>query len=218
MAVQVAVPSTKRVSHRVADMMYASDVGVDGFATVDIPACAAANATALMNAQSIATAGSAAPTVAQTEALMSRYGRNLTVVASGTATSNVTISGYDYLGQAMKESFTLTSATPVVGKKIFRDVSLVTFGATAAITINVGTGSKLGVPYKVLGTQLIGELTDDATPTAGTLAAGVNAQTLTSDDPRGSYVPNSAPNGTRTYRFSCNVDRSNLHGSAHVIA
>jgi len=218
MAVQVAVPAMRRINHRVADMMYAADVGVDGLCTVDIPACVAANATAIMNAQSIATAGSAAPVVLFTDLLMGRYGRNLTVVASGTATSNVTITGYDYLGQTIKESFTLTSATPVVGKKMFKDVSLVTFGATAAITINVGVGAVLGVPYKVLHTSLIGELTSDVAASAGALVAGVVAQTLTSGDPRGQYTPAAAPDGTRWYRFTCVVDRSNLHGSAHVVA
>ena len=218
MAVQVAVPAMRRINHRVDALSYAADVSIEGLTTVDIPPVAAASATAIVNAQSIATAGSVAPSVLFTELLMGRYGRNLTVVASGAATSNVTISGYDYLGQAMKESFTLTGAVPVVGKKMFKEVSLVTFGLTAATTINVGVGLVLGVPYKVLHTALIGELTSDVVATPGALVAGVVTQTLTSGDPRGAYTPNAVPDGVRWYRFTCTVDRSNLHGSAHVIA
>ena len=148
---------------------------------------------------------------------MGRYGRNVTIVASGTATSTVTIVGYDYLGQPMKEQLTLTSGTAVPGKKAFADVVRVDFANTAGITINVGTGNLLGVPYKVLGTAIYGELTSDATPTAGALVAGAATQAINSGDPRGTYAPNTVPNGTAYYRFTCTVDRNQLHGAAHVI-
>jgi len=218
MAVQVAIPGMRRINNRVEACCYAADVGVDGLTTVDIPAPVAALATGILNAQSIAAAGTSSPVVGFNPSVMGRYGRNVTVVASGAATSNVTVYGYDYLGQAMKESFTLTGATPVVGKKMFADIVNVAYGLTAGTTINVGYGAVLGVPYKVLGTQITNELISDVTPTAGALVAGVTTQTLTSGDPRGTYTPNLAPDGVRSYRFSCAVDRSNLHGSAHVIA
>ena len=218
MAVQVAIPGMRRINNRVEACCYAADVGVDGLTTVDIPAPPAALATGILNAQSIAAAGTSSPVVGFNPSVMGRYGRNLTVVASGAATSNVTVYGFDYLGQALKESFTLTGATPVVGKKMFADIVSVTYGLTAATTINVGYGAVLGVPYKVLGTQIINELTSDVTPTAGALVAGVSPQTLTSGDPRGTYTPNLAPDGVRSYRFSCAVDRNNLHGAAYVIA
>jgi len=216
MAVQVAVPSTRRVSHRVADMMYAADVGIDGQTTVDIPACVAASGTALANAIVLAAAGNVVPTVVQTEAIMGRYGRNITVVGLAGATGNATLVGYDYLGQGMRETFALAGATPVVGKKMFKDVAYLI--SPVASTFSIGVGVILGVPYKVLHTALYGELTSDVTAAAGALLAGVTAQTLVSGDPRGAYTPAAAPDGTRTYRFTCVVDRNNLHGSAHVTA
>ena len=218
MAVQVAIPGMRRINNRVEACCYAADVGVDGLTTVDIPAPPAALATGILNAQSIAAAGTSSPVVGFNPSVMGRYGRNVTVVASGAATSNVTVYGFDYLGQAMKESFTLTGATPVVGKKMFADIVSVAYGLTAGTTINVGYGAVLGVPYKVLGTTILSELTSDVTPTAGALVAGVSPQTLTSGDPRGTYTPNLAPDGVRSYRFTCVVDRNNLHGAAHVIA
>jgi hypothetical protein len=217
MAVQAAVPGTRRINYRVTEMSYAADVGTDGLCTVDIPAMPAALATGIMNAQSIAAAGTFGPVVGFNPASLGRYGRNITVVASGAATSNVTVYGYDYLGQAVRESFTLNGTTPVVGKKMFADIVSATCGLTAGTTINLGYGAVLGIPYKALSTQLIGELISDAVPTAGALVVGATAQTLTSNDPRGTYTPNLAPDGTRYYRFTCIVDRSNLHGSAHVI-
>jgi hypothetical protein len=216
MAVQVAVPSIRRVNHRVADMCYAADVGVDGLTTVDIPAVVAASGTALANAVVLAAAGNVVPTVVQTEAIMGRYGRNITVVGLAGATGNATLVGYDYLGQGMRETFALAGATPVVGKKMFKDVAYLI--SPVASTFSIGVGVILGVPYKVLHTALSGELTSDVTAAAGALLAGVTAQTLTSGDPRGAYTPAAAPDGTRWYRFTCVVDRSNLHGSAQVSA
>jgi hypothetical protein len=212
MAVQVAVPSMRRVNHRVADCCYAADVGTDGITTVDIPAVATAGAGVLVNGQVLAAAGNVVPAVVQTDFLMGRYGRSISVTA-GAGGAGVIV-GYDYLGQAIKENVTLIAGA-VVSKKMFKDVSYVS--VPAAGTFSIGVGVILGVPYKVLHTAMSGEMTSDVAATAGALLAGVVTQSLTSGDPRGAYTPNAAPDGVRTYRFSCFVDRSNLHGSAHVI-
>jgi hypothetical protein len=211
MAVVAAVPATRRVNHHVDNMCYAADVGTDGICTVDIPAVAASSATALANAVAIAAAGNVAPTVVQTEFIMGRYGRNITI--SG-GTGSGTLVGYDYLGQPIRETFAL-GAGPVVGKKMFKDVSHLI--VPAAATISIGTGLILGVPYKILSSGILGELTSDVTPTAGAILPGVVAQTLTSGDPRGAYTPNQPPDGVKWYRFTCIVDRSNLHGAAHAL-
>lgn len=218
MAVQVAGGAMRRINVRVPDLMYAADVGIDGLTTVDIPAMPAALATGIVNAQSVAAAGSVNPVVGFSPAVMGRYGRNVTVVLSGAGTGNVTLVGYDYLGQSIKETIALNGATPVLSKKMYYDIANVVYPTVGAVTMNVGYGAVLGVPYKVLSTGLLGELMNDAAPTAGALVAGVVAQTLTSGDPRGTYTPNAAPNGTNYYRFTCVVDRNNLHGSAHVVA
>jgi len=163
---------------------------------------------------------------ANTEAQMSRFGRNLIVIASGAATSNVTIYGRDYLNQRMAESFTLTGAVSVVGKKAFRYVDRVVAGITAATTINVGVGASLGLPYTTMDVQE--EYVDDVVmATTGVLTPPVftDPQTLTTGDPRGTVVPNSVPNGTKQYAFECqftmrvNANKNGgLHGIRHVIA
>jgi hypothetical protein len=187
-------------------------VSVDGHTTVDIPACVTAGAGVLANGVVLAAAGNVVPAVAQTDAIMGRYGRSISVTS--TAGGAGVIVGYDYLGQAIKENVTLIAGA-VVSKKMFKDVSYVS--SAVAATISIGVGVILGVPYKVLHTAMYGELTSDVAATAGALLAGVTTQSLTSGDPRGAYTPNAAPDGVRTYRFTCVVDRSNLHGSAHVI-
>lgn len=162
---------------------------------------------------------------ANTEAQMSRFGRNLLVIASGAATSNVTIYGRDYLGQRMAESFTLNGANSVLGNKAFRYVDRVVGAVTASTTINVGVGTKLGLPYTILAVQE--EYVDDDRGTVGTVADPVftDPQTLTTGDPRGTYIPNSVPNGTKQYALECQftmrvntAKNGGLHGIRHVIA
>ena len=215
MAVQVAIPGMRRINNRVDQCCYAADVGVDGIATADFGvAPAAASANVLANGIVLSAAGNVVPTGAQTEAVMGRYGRNISVTAGG-AGSGVIV-GYDYLGQAIKENITL-AAGAVLSKKMFKDVAYVS--VAAAGTFSIGTGVILGLPYKAAGTTVLGEVVAGATPgTAGVIVAGVDTQTLTSADPRGTYTPNTAPNGTNTYRLTYFVDRNNLHGNAHVIA
>jgi hypothetical protein len=211
MAVIPAVPSTRRVNFRVEACCYAADVGSDGITTVDIPACVAAGAGVITNGQVLAGAGNVTPSVAMNDFIMGRYGRNISVTA-GAGGAGV-IYGYDYLGQAIKESVTLIAGA-VLSKKMFKDIAYVSVPAGG--TFSIGVGSVLGVPYKVLHTSLNGEMTSDVTAAAGALVAGVVTQSLSSGDPRGTYTPASAPDGARWYRFACYVDRSNLHGSAHV--
>jgi hypothetical protein len=116
----------------------------------------------------------------------------------------------------MVESFTLNGATPVNGGKAFRYVDSVTWTATASINLLVGTRATLGVPYRVQATAITNELVNGTTATAGTLVVGSTApQTATTADPRGSYTPNSAPNGSNTYTLLYFADQTNLHGNAH---
>ena len=218
MAVQVAIPGMRRINNRVDQCCYAADVGIDGIATVDYgSAPAAASATALLNALVVAAAGTVVPTGAMTEAVMGRYGRNISVNGIAGATGNATLVGYDYLGQPVRETIALNGATVVLSKKIFKDIAYL--AVPMASTYSIGTGAILGLPYKAAGTTVLGEVTAGATPgTAGVIVAGADTQTLTSADPRGTYTPNGAPNGTNTYRLTYLADRNNLHGNAHVIA
>lgn len=231
MAVQHAFPGMRRINHYVPSLSYAKDVDTEGMTTVDIDvAPITADDDGILATQSINAAGNTSVfastydqnnrSIPTRQAIMSKYGRNVTVVADSTATSTVTITGYDYLGQRIVEVLTLNSGTPVVGQKCFYEIDNIAWAGTASRTINVGWGNRLGVPYKLLSTQILGELVSDATPTAGALTAGVTAQTTTSSDPRGYYTPQASyvPNGSRKYRFTAFVDRSNLHGSAHVTA
>jgi hypothetical protein len=122
----------------------------------------------------------------------------------GVAPQNMTVSGYDYYGQAMSEVITSSAAvsTAVNGKKAFYQItSIATAGATGT-TITVGTTDILGLPVRVIDAGYIVQASWSNTLglNSGTL---VNADmttpaTTTTGDVRGTFLPaTNATNGSR---------------------
>jgi hypothetical protein len=213
----------QRVRQRVPNKRYTAGIEGDDMITAEFGAPLAANNTSLLAAQSIASAGSAVNFAAYTasEAQMGRWGRGIRVVASGAATSQVTITGRDYLGQRMQEVLTLNGATAVLGVKAFRYIDSIAWGATAAITIDVGITNLMGLPEK--GKAMVNEIKNNAaSANAGTFVAGLaNATTPTGTnaDVRGTYLPATViPDGTNTFEVRYIADTSNLHGNAQFAA
>lgn len=214
-----------RANLHVPNMQYASEVEHGGAGYVSLQdegeTIVELDADGILSAESIATAVDTTEFASTySEEAMAKYGRNVTVVASGTATSEVTVHGTDYLGQLMSETFTLNGTTAVAGKKAFKRITRVEAGVTADRTINVGWGNALGLPFKLVKSLI--ELVDGATTAnAGTIVNGVDVtQTATTGDPRGTYTPhnNNAPNASRTYRIYGMWDDGNLHGNKHYAA
>lgn len=220
MTTRVGTFRNRRYNGYVPACGYAADVIHGGMFLVDLGAPAAASATAILNGTSIAAAVDTSTFVG--DKADAPFGRNLQVVASGAATSNVTVYGRDYLGQPMRESFTLNGATPVVGVKAFYWIDRITAGVTAGTTINVGWGARFGLPYKTQ--SVTAEMVNDAAGTVGTFTAGVNTdpQTATTADPRGLYTPNGTVNGANTFELRVVTDNEvnssgngGLHGIRH---
>lgn len=163
---------------------------------VNLGAPAALDADGILNDLNIATANANVITTAfattydTVNGLSGRYGRNLTVVASGAATTTLEIRGYDYLGQPMLETFTLNGTTTVQGNKAFKFVSSVkNITGTDAVTVDVGWGNRLGLPFKANGLAMsyeddvpwsFGTASHSVVTVAGVEAgAGTTAATLT---------------------------------------
>jgi hypothetical protein len=210
-----------RVNEYVPAMQYSADVNYNAATRVSFGSPVANNATLVANAISIAAATSADLTsIAQ---FPETYGRCLSVVASGAATSTLTINGWDYLGQPISELITLTGATPVVGNKAFKTFRQVVINTTtAATTVNIGSGAKFGLPFKAIRCQF--EVANGVLAAAGTLQAAslVDPPTATTTDPRGLYTPTTTPNGTTaidaTFDFINDVSatgRGGLMGLPH---
>jgi hypothetical protein len=127
---------------------------------------------------------------------------SITIGAGTIVDTAVTVSGLDVYGQAMSEVIQTgsTQSTTVNGKKAFFQVTQVAVAGDCGGTIAVGTTDILGSPVRITDAGYIarsgwaGALADDA----GTFVAAVTTTaTTTSGDVRGTYLPSSAPNGTR---------------------
>lgn len=204
----------RRVNQYVPGMQYAAAVVHAAPFEIDFGAPAVAAAANILSAQSIAVAGvTTTLLIDNTDPVISAlypygpgFGRCLQVVASGAATSNVTIRGRDYMGQPMTESFTLNGAAAVVGVKAFKWIDSVTYGATAATTINVGTTDKLGLPYR---TRLVqAEFSNGVSAAVGTFVTPnlTDPQTITTTDPRGTYDPTTVLDGAKVIKAIALLD------------
>ncbi len=122
------------------------------------------------------------------------------VVAAWTGTAVLTVTGTDEYGNVVRESS--ASGTTFTGKKAFKTVTAVSVSADVT-ALTVGTGTVLGLPvYLADASDVLKEIMDDVAATAGTLAAGIlTTPSATTGDVRGTYAPNSAPNGSRKYEL-----------------
>jgi hypothetical protein len=220
-----AVPTNihRRINNYVPGMQYSADVNYNGETRVNFGAPPAAAPNIVANAMSINTAGQS--DLSGATALVDPFGRNLTVVASGAASGTFTVYGYDYLGQPVAEQFTLNGATPVTGNKCFKSFNYAAFQAAGGVTVNIGTGVKLGLPYKAL--RCAYEVANGVAVAAGTLQAAnlIDPATLTTGEPRGAYTPTTTLNGVNVisgvFNMANDVNTTNhggLHGLQHAAA
>ena len=98
--------------------------------------------------------------------------RNLTVTGNQAGVAgNVVITGTNMADEAITETIIAADAATVVGNKAFKTVTSITFPALvgAGDTISVGTGAKLGLPYKLYSASQVHNAIFDGS--AETLAA-----------------------------------------------
>jgi hypothetical protein len=127
--------------------------------------------------------------------------------ASGTISTsrNLTVSGYDYYGQAMTEVIatgtTSSAVANVAGKKAFYQVSSIAINGSLPVAITVGTTDVLGLPLRVFDAGYIVRVgwNNTLANDAGTFVAAdmTTPATSTTGDVRGTYVPSSATNGIK---------------------
>lgn len=168
MAQQVADHFPERINVHVPNMSFHADVDETGMVRMNLGAPATADADGILDAQSVASAGSAVASqfaTAYSSTKMGTYGRNIVAVCSGANTDALTIHGRDYLNQPMTETLTLAGATTVAGKKAFKYVDKVVWLDAAGETIDVGWGDVLGLPYKTQAVVVAFEAGDAADDT-----------------------------------------------------
>lgn len=215
----------QKINQFVPSMSYAADAVMEGPFRAQLGAPDALDLNGIVAAQDMTAAGNLTSFAsAYSSSVMGKYGRCVTITASGAGVKVVTITGRDYLGQPMIEDITLNGGTPVGGQKAFKYIEKVAWLDQNGIDLDVGWNDILGLPYKA--EALLHEFVDETgagfvvAPNAGTFAAGDETTvTATTNDPRGTYLPiTEIPDGTRIYDLMLAVDRTELHGVAHFFA
>lgn len=128
--------------------------------------------------------------------------RNVTTTSSGNDSGTTyTVTGEDDYGNTVVENIAGGNIATSQGNKAFKKITSIVASGAGTGNISFGFGDKLGFPVHVPGAgNIVREILDGAAATAGTLAAGsTSTQTATTGDVRGTYIPNSATNGSRTY-------------------
>ena len=126
-----------------------------------------------------------------------------TTTGAGTPTSvNITVSGYDYYGQAMSEVIATgtVASTTVNGKKAFYQIASVVSSGASVVTVAVGTTDILGAPLRITDRGYVTRAGWDNTlaEDAGTMTVAATATaTTTTGDVRGTYLPSSAADGVK---------------------
>jgi hypothetical protein len=225
---QVPTHFPRNIDQYVPNMEFAADVFQDNVivslgapATLDADGIwdgvSATNSdTAFTSADYKSTFDGSSTSVTTTSGMIdSPYGRTLSCTGSSGSDHVCTITGRDYLGQAMVESITLSGTGVIAGVKAFKYVDSIAIASGAASdTVDVGWADKLGIPYA--GTSLLSD-TEDGVVAAGVLTAAITTdpQTATTGDPRGTFDAASASNGSivSEIRYLCNT--SDLHGVEH---
>ena len=132
--------------------------------------------------------------------------RNIIITSAGNDSGRTfTVTGKDVYGNTVVEAITGANVGVAAGKKAFSGSVAISIDAAAAGNVKIGWGNVLGLPvYLPNAVHILKELQDGAAPTAGTTVAGDQSfPSATTGDVRGTYVPNSAPDGTKAYGLLC---------------
>ncbi len=141
-----------------------------------------------------------------------------TSTGSTDTTQTLTFYGTDYIGQTMAETVTLNGTNVVLGAKAFLTVTRIAASGVAIGSVSAGTGDKFGVPYRINkkgSMQAFWDATWNSGSGTTTIGSSATA-TATTGDVRGTYLPATASDGTRTlalWVYMDDVDTKNgLYG------
>lgn len=140
--------------------------------------------------------------------------RSVRITSGGNDTGiTFTVSGYDLYGYPVTETITGANATVALGVKAFKYISGVTHTGTVAGTVTIGTGDVIGLPIRA---DYFGEIrviynsTVITASTGFTAAVTTNPATATTGDTRGTYLLQTASDGTRRLQVYISPSPANI--------
>jgi len=145
-------------------------------------AAAAASATAILAATALTDEAQAIITGITNPAVP----RSLTVKGNAAGiTGNVVITGTNYAGAVITETIALNGSTAVEGTKAFKTVTKIDLPVEVNVgtdTVSVGTGTKLGLPWRLPHNTVLAAFLDNAkegtAPTVTVSATAIESNTI----------------------------------------
>ena len=130
--------------------------------------------------------------------------RAVTLTSTGNNAAVVfTVTGTDKHGNAVVETITGINNSSVAGKKAFKTVTSIASSAAVVGSLTAGTNNVLGFDYRLDNKgECLGVYVDGVPETTLTLVTGFSAtgtSTATTADVRGTFTPNTAPNGAKYF-------------------
>lgn len=140
--------------------------------------------------------------------------------SSGSDTAQtVTIYGTDLYGQAMTEVIALNGTNAILGKKAFKAISRVAVSGVMVGNLTVGSGSKLGLPYRpVVGGFVRGRANEDTADAGTYVAPERSASTTTTADVRGVYTPAGTLNASNVFTVAIAIQNGPNDTDSYGIA
>jgi len=136
--------------------------------------------------------------------------RNVTMIvthASSIVALSCVVTGFDQYGALMTETLAVTAtgtSKTATGKKAFKSILSYAFtsaGNATTDTAGLQWGNVLGLPYRVDMAERVVPLGNAIVDVSGTVtkADDTSPATTSTGDVRGTFAPNSAPDGTKKY-------------------
>lgn len=177
----------------------------------------------------VAATATGAATLSATGALVSGgvatmdVARGVSLTSTGNnAAVTYTVTGTDKDGDALVEDIAGPNNTTVYGVKAFKTVTSIASDGAVVGTLTAGSSNVLGFDYR-LGNkgECLGVYVDGVPETTLTLVNGFTAtgtSTATTADVRGTFTPNTAPNGAKYFTavmaLDDNLSITELNGAA----
>lgn len=146
--------------------------------------------------------------------------RNVIVTSASASdtTQTATITGGDVYGVPLVETMTFNGTNTVQGLKAYKTVSKIAISAATAGNVSAGNGDKFGLTYRINkkgSLQAFWDATWNSGSGTTTIGSTATATAITGDV-RGTYLPATASDGTRTlalWIYMDDVDSNNgLYG------
>lgn len=138
--------------------------------------------------------------------------RNVIVTACQAEAKNLYVYGTDAYGNDMVETITVSGSAATSGKKAFKTITKLQTTGAWATTISIGSGNRIGLPFRMANIGRILGLTVDGLSTGGyTLVAGHATGTVPSSsnadaDVRGTIKPTTVPDSAKLFTVMMVVD------------